>query len=389
MKSLLALASAHKVATAVVAVAVAAGGVHAATNDDVVTATVTKVVDGDTIDVAHDGETRRVRLLNVDTPETVDPDGPVECLGPEASDYLRARLPVGTEVRLEHDVEEQDGYGRELAAVYLADELINASIAREGLGVAMSVGDNTKFLPPVSAAAAEARSRGVGLYSTTTPCTIPAQVEALETTAASTYQDQPATGAGLEALDDYAGQLVAVAATARSVMTKLDGGTDAFPLRAHDAVQITELRSRVAAVQTRLAKVRQSNAAARAAEHKRLTDEVKRAAEEAARKAAEEAARKAAEEEAARRAAEQAEAARQAAEAATSKPSAPRRTPSPGSGSSSGGGSGSGSFGGGSSSGGGGSSGSGGSDGYTGCRSYAPGGKTYTPIDCDTKKPIG
>jgi micrococcal nuclease len=116
VKSLLALAGAHKIATAVVATAVLAGGVTIAT-DGSTTATVTKVVDGDTIDVSYDGATHRVRLLNVDTPETVDPQKPVECLGPEASDYLKRRIPAGTEVRLERDVEERDGYGRELAAV--------------------------------------------------------------------------------------------------------------------------------------------------------------------------------------------------------------------------------------------------------------------------------
>jgi micrococcal nuclease len=41
-------------------------------------------VDGDTIDVERSGRTERIRLLNIDTPETVDPAQPVQCLGPEA-----------------------------------------------------------------------------------------------------------------------------------------------------------------------------------------------------------------------------------------------------------------------------------------------------------------
>ena len=52
------------------------------------TATVTKIVDGDTIDVLRDGAEVRVRLLNVDTPESVDPDEPVQCLGPESTEFL-------------------------------------------------------------------------------------------------------------------------------------------------------------------------------------------------------------------------------------------------------------------------------------------------------------
>ncbi len=147
VKELLALAGAHKAATAlVVGGLVVGGGVSvAAANRTDATATVTKVVDGDTIDVRYGGEEHRVRLLNIDTPESVDPNSPVECLGPEASDWLEQRLPVGTQVRLEHDQERLDKYDRELAAVFVGDDLINAEIARAGLGVAMSVAPNVKF----------------------------------------------------------------------------------------------------------------------------------------------------------------------------------------------------------------------------------------------------
>lgn len=66
-------------------------------------AVVQRVVDGDTIIVNLGGESTRVRLLNIDTPESVDPGSAVECLGPEASVYLATLLPAGTEVRLELD----------------------------------------------------------------------------------------------------------------------------------------------------------------------------------------------------------------------------------------------------------------------------------------------
>lgn len=86
MKELFAAAGAHKAAAVVVAAVITGGGVIFATTGNTTTATVAKVVDGDTIDVRYDGETHRVRLLNVDTPESVDPAKPVECLGPEASE---------------------------------------------------------------------------------------------------------------------------------------------------------------------------------------------------------------------------------------------------------------------------------------------------------------
>src|SRR6476646_7679984 len=71
----------------------------------VVSATVVHVVDGDTLVVAFaDGQRATVRVLGVATPETVDPRKPVQCFGPEASRYAKARL-GGASVRLEFDVE--------------------------------------------------------------------------------------------------------------------------------------------------------------------------------------------------------------------------------------------------------------------------------------------
>lgn len=60
------------------------------------TGTVVRIVDGDTLVVKYRGGERRVRLLNVDTPETKDPNAPVECLGPEATAEIKRLLPEGT-----------------------------------------------------------------------------------------------------------------------------------------------------------------------------------------------------------------------------------------------------------------------------------------------------
>ena len=137
-------------------------------------ATVVRVVDGDTVVVGYEGRQHRVRLLNVDTPETVAPDRPVECLGPEASAFLRRRLPAGTEVVLRFDQDRTDRYDRELAGVFDADDvLVNAEIARAGLGVAVLVEPNRRFYRQVHDAQQEAVRRKVGLYSPTRGCTPP------------------------------------------------------------------------------------------------------------------------------------------------------------------------------------------------------------------------
>ena len=78
---------------------------------------VTRVVDGDTIQVDYRGTTADVRLIGVDTPETVHPSEPVGCFGPVVSRFTTATLTRET-VRLEFDVERRDHYGRLLAYVW-------------------------------------------------------------------------------------------------------------------------------------------------------------------------------------------------------------------------------------------------------------------------------
>jgi micrococcal nuclease len=92
---------------------------------------VVRVVDGDTLIL--DGN-ERVRLIGVDTPESVDPRRPVQYFGKEAAAFTR-RMAEGRRVRLDYDWERQDRYGRTLAYVYLEDgTFLNAEIIRQGYG---------------------------------------------------------------------------------------------------------------------------------------------------------------------------------------------------------------------------------------------------------------
>jgi len=92
---------------------------------------VTRVVDGDTIVVAGVGT---VRLIGVDTPETVDPRKPVQFFGKEASEFTR-RMAEGKVVRLEYDAQRTDRYQRVLSYVYLPDgSFLNAEIVKQGYG---------------------------------------------------------------------------------------------------------------------------------------------------------------------------------------------------------------------------------------------------------------
>ena len=95
---------------------------------------VVKVVDGDTIDVSINGKTERIRLIGINTPETVDPRKPVECFGKEASDKAKTLL-GGMKVYLESDITqgELDKYSRLLRYVFLENGTnFNLLMIKEG-----------------------------------------------------------------------------------------------------------------------------------------------------------------------------------------------------------------------------------------------------------------
>ncbi len=96
--------------------------------------TVLRLIDGDTIKVEIEGKHESVRLIGVDTPETVHPRKPVERFGKEASEFTKT-IAEGATVRLEPDPAnaDRDRYGRLLRYVYLEDgRLLNAEIIRQG-----------------------------------------------------------------------------------------------------------------------------------------------------------------------------------------------------------------------------------------------------------------
>jgi micrococcal nuclease len=132
---------------------------------------VTHVVDGDTIDVAlSDGGEETVRYIGIDTPETVKPDTPVQCGGPEAHD-ANERLVGGRTVTLRFDAERRDVYGRLLAYVYLPGAgpggrplFVNAELVRRGLARTLTISPNDSFAELFARLAARAGSLGRGLW---------------------------------------------------------------------------------------------------------------------------------------------------------------------------------------------------------------------------------
>jgi endonuclease YncB( thermonuclease family) len=123
--------------------------------------TVERIVDGDTI--VLDGR-EKVRLIGVDTPETVDPRKPVEYFGKEASEFTR-RSAEGKRVRLEYDWQRTDKYGRTLAYVYLeGGTFLNAEIIKQGYGHAYTQFP-FRYMEEFRGYEKQARESGSGLWA--------------------------------------------------------------------------------------------------------------------------------------------------------------------------------------------------------------------------------
>lgn len=129
-------------------------------------ATVTAVVDGDTIEVEMTGRRHRVRLLGVDSPESVHPELPEQCYGKEATDALSRLLPPGTDIMIERDVELHDHYQRLLLYVYRRSDglFVNHWLVEQGLAEAVFYTPNTHYRPKIQQARQRARTSGRGLW---------------------------------------------------------------------------------------------------------------------------------------------------------------------------------------------------------------------------------
>ena len=120
---------------------------------------VTRVVDGDTIVVNIDGEDTKVRMIGIDTPESVASDESRNTPeGVIASDYTKSIL-EGTKVYLEYDQELYDQYGRTLAYVFKEDKrtMIQEELLAEGYARVMTVEPNTKYVKTFEALESKAK----------------------------------------------------------------------------------------------------------------------------------------------------------------------------------------------------------------------------------------
>jgi len=134
--------------------------------------TVTRVIDGDTIEVEMRGETYKVRLIGINTPESTTK---IEPYGKEASNFTKSQL-LGKKVYLEKDVSETDKYGRLLRYVWLKKpseptdseirtKMFNAILVLEGYAQAATYPPDVKYAEYFAKYEAEARENNRGLWA--------------------------------------------------------------------------------------------------------------------------------------------------------------------------------------------------------------------------------
>jgi len=135
-----------------------------------VQAQIVRVVDGDTIQVLLEGNKESLRLIGVDTPETVHPSRPVEFFGMEASNFTKTMFSPGETVYLTFDWDPRDKYNRLLAYTWFVSDtgcwvLHNLALVVNGYGHAYTVfAFRDDYMALFSQAGREAREKQIGLW---------------------------------------------------------------------------------------------------------------------------------------------------------------------------------------------------------------------------------
>lgn len=131
-----------------------------------------KVVDGDTLQLTYpdDDWYYVTRIIGINAPESVKPNSPVECYGPEASQRLKQLLPVGSVVWVSRDVSDEDQYGRRLRHVWILDGdtqeafLVSEILVSGGYADARVYRPDDGFDDELATAEAEAQGDHLGMW---------------------------------------------------------------------------------------------------------------------------------------------------------------------------------------------------------------------------------
>ncbi|MGC4108290.1 MAG: thermonuclease family protein [Thermomicrobiales bacterium] len=131
-----------------------------------------KVVDGDTLQLTYPNDDWYyvTRIIGINAPESVKPNSPVECYGPEASTRLKQLLPVGSVVWVSRDVSDEDQYGRRLRHVWILDGdtgeafLVSEILVRGGYADARHYRPDDEYDDELAGAEREAQADHLGMW---------------------------------------------------------------------------------------------------------------------------------------------------------------------------------------------------------------------------------
>lgn len=131
---------------------------------------VERVIDGDTININKDGNIETIRLIGINTPETVDPRRPIQCFGKEASNEAHQILDNNF-IRIENDFSQAkyDKYGRELVYLWTKDGLFfNEFMIQNGFAYEYTYDSPYKYQADFKSLEKEARYNSLGLWNNST-----------------------------------------------------------------------------------------------------------------------------------------------------------------------------------------------------------------------------
>ncbi|MDP4086817.1 MAG: thermonuclease family protein [Bacillota bacterium] len=141
--------------------------VNSTSNNNLISATIVKNIDGDTVEINLNGKVEKIRMLCIDTPETHHPRLGVQPFGPEAAAYTAKILTVGKKVQIEPGIGNgRDKYGRLLAYIFVDDKMFNEMLLEKGLArVAYIYAPNTKYVDEFYSIQKKAQQEGIGIWS--------------------------------------------------------------------------------------------------------------------------------------------------------------------------------------------------------------------------------
>lgn len=126
---------------------------------------VVRVVDGDTFVIYYNGTNEKVRLIGVDTPESVHPNEEKNTeFGDMVSNYSKKML-TGKKIQIEFDVEKRDKYGRLLAYVYLDGQMYNEVLLEKGYAKLATYPPNVKYVDEFTKIQKRARENKMGMWA--------------------------------------------------------------------------------------------------------------------------------------------------------------------------------------------------------------------------------